>query len=179
MKVNRFRDFYIQPTKTDPKDAFVIASILRYGKLKPTILPPKNIQRLKRIVYCRRFLKDEMTQAKNKIRCMLDEIFPEYQRVPFFPNLFGQTSRALLKIAPSPAKILALPLESWAEYLVSRSKDRLGWERAWKKFTLIYQAARSSIGSKVVASVLQECTRDLLYMSLNTLRTESFSLPKR
>jgi len=40
---------------------------------------------------------------------------------------------------------------------------RLGWERAWKKANLIYQAARSSIGSKVVASVLEECIRDLLY----------------
>ena len=48
LKVNRFRDFYIQPTKTDPKDAFVIANILRYGKVKPTVLPPENIQRLKK-----------------------------------------------------------------------------------------------------------------------------------
>ncbi|TET09296.1 hypothetical protein E3J84_05260 [Candidatus Aerophobetes bacterium] len=68
---------------------------------------------------------------KNKIRCMLDEIFPEYQSVPFFSNLFGQTSRALLKMAPIPAKILALPKESWVEYLFSHSKGRLGWERAW------------------------------------------------
>lgn len=38
-------------------------------------------------------LTDEMAQVKNqvknKIRSMLDEIFPEYQRVPFFSNLFG------------------------------------------------------------------------------------------
>lgn len=163
LKVNRFRDFYIQPTKTDPKDAFVIANILRYGKIKPTVLPPESIQKLKRIVRYRRFLTEEMTQMKNKIRCMLDEIFPEYQSVPFFSNLFGQTSRALLKIAPIPAKILALPMESWAEYLFSHSKGCLGWERAWKKANLIYKAARSSIGSKVVASVLEECTRDLLY----------------
>jgi len=78
-----------------------------------------------------------MAQLKNKIRGILDEIFPEYQRVPFFSNLFGQTSRALLKIAPSPAKILDLPLERWAEYLVSHSKGRLGWERAWKKGGII------------------------------------------
>jgi transposase len=163
LKVNRFRDFYIQPMKTDPKDAFVIANILRYGKVKPTVLPPENIQKLKRIVRYRRFLTEQRLKIKNKIRCMLDEIFPEYQRVPFFPNLFGQTSRALLKIAPIPAKILTLPLESWAEYLVSHSKGRLGWERAWRKADLICQAARSSIGSKVVASALEECMRDLLY----------------
>ena len=163
LKVNRFRDFYIQPTKTDPKDAFVIANILRYGKIKPTVLPPESIQKLKRIVRYRRFLTEEMTQMKNKIRCMLDEIFPEYQSVPFFSNLFGQTSRALLKIAPIPAKILALPIESWADYLLSHSKGCLGWERTWKKANLIYQAARSSIGSQVVASVLEECIRDLLY----------------
>ncbi len=83
--------------------------------------------------------------------------------MPFFSNLFGQTSKALLKIAPIPAKILALPMESWADYLFSHSKGRLGWERAWEKANLIYQVARSSIGSKVVASVLEECTKDLLY----------------
>ncbi len=77
LKVNRFRDLYIQPTKTDPKDAFVIASILRYVKVKPTVLPSKDIQRLKRIVRYREFLTEERAQMKNKIRCVLDEIFPE------------------------------------------------------------------------------------------------------
>jgi hypothetical protein len=116
--------------------------------------------------------------VKNKIRCMLDEIFPEYQRVPFFSNLFGQTSRALLKIAPIPAKILALPIESWADYLFSHSKGCLGWERTWEKANLIYQAARSSIGSQVVAPVLEECIKDLIY-EFEHLEDRSASLPKR
>ncbi|MCD6231575.1 IS110 family transposase, partial [Candidatus Aerophobetes bacterium] len=72
LKVNRFRDFYIQPVKTDPKDAFVIANILRYGKVKPTSLAPVEVQRLLRLVRYRRFLCDRLTQVKNKIRCMLD-----------------------------------------------------------------------------------------------------------
>jgi len=163
LKVNRFRDFYIQPLKTDPKDAFVIASILMYGKVKPTVLPSEDIQRLKRIVRYRRFLTEERAQVKNKIRCMLDEIFPEYQSVPFFSDLFGPTSRALLKIAPHPEKILALPQKKWAEYLFSHSKGRLGYRGAWKKASLIYEVASSSIGSKVVSSVLEECLKDLLY----------------
>jgi len=94
---------------------------------------------------------------------MLDELFPEYQSVPFFSNLFGQKSRALLKIAPISAKILAVPLEKWVEYLFSHSK-RLGYEGAWEKANLIYnKKARSSIGFKVASSVLEECMRDLLY----------------
>ena len=56
LKINRFRDFYIQPTKPDPKDAFVIANILRYGKIKPTVPPPENIERLKRIVRLQKIL---------------------------------------------------------------------------------------------------------------------------
>jgi len=82
----------------------------------------------------------------------LDEIFPEYQGVPLFSGLFGQTSRALLKIAPHPEKILALPSEKWAEYLFSHSKGRLEYKGTWKKASLIYKAARTSIGSKVVSS---------------------------
>ena len=61
LKVNRFRDFYIQPVKTDLKDAFVIASILRYGKVKPTSLAPVEVQRLQRLVRYRRFLCDRLT----------------------------------------------------------------------------------------------------------------------
>ena len=61
LKVNRFRDFYIQPVKTDVKDAFVIASILRYGKVKPTSLAPVEVQRLQRLVRYRRFLCDRLT----------------------------------------------------------------------------------------------------------------------
>ena len=61
LKVNRFRDFYIQPVKTDIKDAFVIASILRYGKVKPTSLAPPEVQRLQRLVCHRRYLCDRLT----------------------------------------------------------------------------------------------------------------------
>jgi len=61
LKVNRFRDFYIQPVKTDVKDAFVIANILRYGKVKPTILAPPDVQRLQRLVRYRRYLCNRLT----------------------------------------------------------------------------------------------------------------------
>jgi len=161
LKVNRFRDFYIQPTKTDPKDAFVIASILRYGKVKPTSLAPVEVQRLQRLIRYRKSLCDRVTQVKNKIRCFLDEVFPEYQSMHIFSDLFGQASRALLKIAPTPAKILSLPVEEWIFYLERHSK--LGWERAFEKAHLIYECARLSIGSKIVAEPLEECIKDLIY----------------
>ena len=61
LKVNRFRDFYIQPTKTGVKDAFVIANILRYEKERATSLAPPNVQRLQRLVRYRRSLCDRMT----------------------------------------------------------------------------------------------------------------------
>jgi len=149
------------PVKTDSKDAFVIASILRYGKVKPTVLAPPDIRKLQRLVRYRRYLCHRFTQTKNKIRSMLDEVFPEYQSVPFFSDLFGKGSRALLKIAPTPRKILALPCEEWALYLYQHSKN-LG-KRAWTKAHLIYQYAQSSIGSKVVSEPLEECIRDLVY----------------
>ena len=158
LKVNRFRDFYIQPVKTDIKDAFVFAS--RYGKVKPTSLAPVEIQRLQRLVRHRRYLCDRLTQVKNKIRCILDEVFPEYQSV--FSNLFGKGSKALLKIAPTPEKILALPALEWAFYLERHSK-RLGWERAFEKAKLIHRCAKLSIGSKIVAEPLAECIKDLLF----------------
>jgi len=131
LKVNRFRDFYIQPVKTDVKDAFVIASILRYGKVKPTSLAPAEVQRLQRLVRYRRYLCNRLTQVKNKMRCILGEEILKYQNLHIFSCLFGQASRALLKIAPTPGKILSFPVEEWAFYLERHSR-RLGWERAYE-----------------------------------------------
>jgi len=160
--VNRFWDFYIQPVKTNSKDAFVIANILRYRKVKLTILAPPDVQRLQRLVRYRRYLCDEVTQVKNKIRCMLDEVFLEYQNMRFFSDFFGKGSRALLKIAPTPRKILALPVGEWVCYLERHSR-RLGWGRAFEKANLIYQCAKLSMGSKAVAEPLEECIRDLIF----------------
>jgi len=162
LKVNRFRDFYIQPVKTDPKDAFVIANILRYGKVKPTSLAPAEVQRLQRLVRYRRYLCDRLSQVKNKIRCLLDEVFPEYQSLRISSCLFGQASRALLKIAPTPEKILSLPIEEWAIYLEAHSR-KLGWKRAYEKAHLLYNYAKLSVGSKTVAKPLAECIKDLIY----------------
>jgi len=67
-----------------------------------------------------------------------------------------------LKIAPTPGKILSLPVEEWAIYLEAHSR-RLGWERAYEKATLLYQAAKLSIESKTVAEPLTECIKDLIY----------------
>jgi len=50
----------------------------------------------------------------------------------------------------------------WAFYLERHSR-RLGWERAYEKANLIYQAAKLSIGSKTVAQPLEECIKDLIF----------------
>ena len=63
---------------------------------------------------------------------MLDGVFPEYQNSRIFSCFFGQASRALLKIAPTPGKILSLPVEEWVIYLEAHSR-KLGWERAYEK----------------------------------------------
>jgi len=92
----------------------------------------------------------------------LDEEILKYQNSRIFSCLFGKASRALLKIAPIPEKILALPLEEWAFYLERHSR-RLGWERAYEKANLIYQAARLSIGSKTIAQPSEKCIKDLIF----------------
>ena len=55
LKVNRFRNFYIQPTKTDPKDALVIANILRILSLNWNTLKIESAFSLKKLkmLFCR------------------------------------------------------------------------------------------------------------------------------
>lgn len=143
LKTNRFRDFYIQWHKNDERDAIALAHLLRLGERQPYQPLSLELRRLRQMVRHRSLLVQARVRAKNQIRAILDEVFPEYQSQALFSNVFGAASLALLSHYPTPIDLSTLDQIELAAFLKAHSKGRIGLERA----DLIQQLAQQSVGS--------------------------------
>jgi len=158
LQSNRFRDFYIQPLKSDRRDSFVIANLLRFGQTTKTQLANPNIMVLRRLTRYRSSLTRSLARAKNRIRTVLDECFPEYQQLPIFSTIFCASSLALLKCHPTPQAICKLSKEELKDFLSKVSNRRLGEAKA----KVILKAAEISIASTKLANTWQDILKDLV-----------------
>jgi len=72
-----------------------MADLIRYGNFMEISLSDETILSLRNLCRFRSYLVDSISDLKLKAICVLDQAFPEYQSV--FSDIFGQTSRELLK----------------------------------------------------------------------------------
>ena len=122
------RRLEIRRTKTDPIDAFLIAEVIRMGKHTKTQLADDDMMSMRDLCRQRFYIVDMVSDVKKKVICLLDRMFPEYQSL--FSDIFGRTSRELLKEGASPEEILALDTTKLAEILRKASKGRFDKEKA-------------------------------------------------
>ncbi|WP_276717022.1 IS110 family transposase [Caloranaerobacter azorensis] len=128
------------PTKSDKKDAQVIARLIRDGRFFDMYLPEDIYAELRILTNTRsQYLKKEKS-AKCALIAVLDEYFPEYEKV--FKNLLGKTSIYMLKNYPFPKDIINLGLEKLAKKIYSASNGKEGIKRA----KTLYDAALNSVG---------------------------------
>ncbi|HSO59029.1 MAG TPA: IS110 family transposase [Paenisporosarcina sp.] len=109
MHVNRSKELDDNlPTKTDAKDALVIARLVKDGRYSyPRIL--KNVEAELRIgTSLRGNLVEEMTAIRNKVIRWLDRYFPEFTKV--FPTFGKMALTALLK-TPFPSDVKDMEVE--------------------------------------------------------------------
>lgn len=90
----------IRKRKTDKIDALMIAEMIHYGNYVETTLSDENILSLRNLSRFRTFLVQSVSDLKLKTISILDQVFPEYQSV--FSDIFGQTSREILKNFQTP-----------------------------------------------------------------------------
>jgi len=134
------RNLYIRKTKTDRKDSFIIADILRMGRCPESQLA--NEETLKLQTFCRlRFeFLDQVISLKQRLISVLDRIFPEYESM--FSSVFIESSRAVLKNAPTPEDILEFDLSELSDLLRTESRGHFGESKARE----LKQAAQNSFG---------------------------------
>lgn len=140
LQSHAYRRSTIRKVKNDRRDAWVIADLLRIGRVRPGYVPGPDIQPLRDLARFRMGLVDQVGDAKRRILCVLDKIFPEYESL--FSSVFIATSRELLKRAASAEEFAALDLKEITQVIKKASRGRLGLDHAER----LQQAARTSLG---------------------------------
>jgi len=130
----------IRKRKTDTIDSLLIADLVRYGNFIEAQLPDEAVISLKNLTRFRTYLVDSISDLKRKVICVLDQVFPEYQRI--FSDVFGATSKEVLLHFGSPSELENLSADTLAELLAKFSRKRLGIDKADE----LSNAAKTSFG---------------------------------
>ena len=123
-----FRKMYIRQTKNDSKDSYIIAQIMRFGEYSATSLSDENIIALRQLSRYRLALVDACGDCKRRVIALLDQVFPEYDKL--FSDTFGSSSTELLLKCPPPEDMLAISTRKLTNILNKASRGRLGKEKA-------------------------------------------------
>lgn len=137
-----FRNLYIRQTKNDTKDSFIIAEVIRFGRFTTTQLADEGILSLRQLCRYRLSLVDSVSELKCRIITVLDQVFPEYEKL--FSDTWGISSKKLLEKYQTPEEILELDTNKLAEFLREHSRGQLGLAKAEK----IQEAAQNTFGIK-------------------------------
>jgi transposase len=140
LQTHAYRKTTIRKVKTDRKDAWVIADVVRIGRGRAGYVPDATILQLRELTRFRWRLVDQIGDAKRRIIGILDRVFPEYETL--FSDVFIKSSRALLERATTAAEFADVDLDELSAVLKQKSRGRLGREKA----QALQLAARDSLG---------------------------------
>jgi transposase len=127
-------------TKSDYKDAKVIANLIRNGKYSEPHLPTKEYAELRILMNFREKVMVSLNQAKTRITAWLDRYFPEYPQV--FKDWEGKASQMAMRQFPTPEEIVTLGARGVLMHWKTEIKRGIGIKRAEQ----LYAAATVSIG---------------------------------
>jgi len=147
MQSDALRNFYIRKTKTDIKDAYLIAQVIRIDSPDETPFIQEDLLQLRQLERLRYALVDQCSDVKRKIIALLDQVFPEYEQV--FSDVFGQSSTEILLHYPLPEDLLNIETDKLADVLYRFSKGRYGATRARWKAEELKESARNSFGISI------------------------------
>jgi transposase len=130
----------IRKTKSDAKDALVIADLARMGRARPSYVPDDQLLELRELERFRWQLADQLGDAKRHVLGVLDKVFPEFAEQLGDP--FGATGRALLNRCASAIEFAALELGDLEGWIRQASRQQLGRRQA----EALHTAAADSLG---------------------------------
>ena len=119
---NALRGMYIRQVKNDEHDSFIIAEVIRFGRYTEGGIPPSKLYELREMCRARFFIVDMVSDLKRKVICILDQVFPEYEKI--FSDIFGLTSSELLRTCSTPEEFLDIDTDKLAEIIKTQSNRR-------------------------------------------------------
>lgn len=147
------------PSKSDPKDAVVIADLVGRGYYTPYEPKDPLFQRLNVLAKARERIVKDLTRVKNRIHGWIDVYFPEYTSV--FKDPFVPRSLATLDQCPTPADLAGLSPEDVVNKWAQHGMKRPGGARGLAKAVELLRASKRSVGSDVA---LEEAKWELAHL---------------
>ncbi len=140
LQTHAYRKTTVRKVKSDRKDAWLIADVVRIGRGRAAYVPDETILQLRELTRFRWGLVDQIGDAKRRALTILDRVFPEYEGL--FSDVFIKSSRALLQQATTAADFATADLDELTAVLKKTSRGRLGRVKA----EAVQAAARDSLG---------------------------------
>jgi transposase len=169
--ISNYVKMQLRKTKTDKKDAVVIAQfLLANGDTLIQRATPSLISDLRDLSRQRESLVDEMTALKNEIKRLLNITFPELEHMA---GIFTKSILKLLQQHPSAFALRSADLVQLSQMLIA---DSYGHKREAFAAALI-KAAHSSIGTNSTAKemILKQKIALLLHLE-NALQEITYML---
>ena len=137
------RKMYIRQTKNDSIDSFLIAEVIRFGQFTTTSMADENILAMRQLCRYRDSVISSRTEIKLRIRTIMEQIFPEYEKQ--FSSLWLSTSMGILEKYLTPENIENAPIDELFEIIKDKRHNKL----TMKKAISIREAAADTFGIKI------------------------------
>lgn len=158
-------------TKSDYKDAKVIADLIRNGRYSEPNLPTQEYAELRILMNLREKIMVCLTQVKARVAGWFDRYFPEYPVV--FKDWEGKASLMTMKQFPTPEEIISIGVKGVLAHWKTAIKQGVGIKRAER----LHTAAAASIGlMEGLAAARIELTVLLEQYELYTKQEEAIML---
>lgn len=158
-------------TKSDYKDAKVIADLIRNGRYSEPNLPTQEYAELRILMNLREKVMVNLSQVKARVAGWFDRYFPEYPVV--FKDWEGKASLMTMKQFPTPEEIISIGVRGILAHWKTAIKQGVGIKRAER----LHTAAAASIGlTEGLAAAKIELTMLLEQYELYTKQEEAIML---
>lgn len=137
------RKMRVRKVKNDRIDAEIVAQVLMFGMYQETSVADSDTLALRQLCRYRLWQVQTCSDLKRKIITLLDQVFPEYENL--FSDIFGMTSKELLKQYTTPEEIASIHTRKLSNLLTQFSKGRFGKEKALE----IKAVAGHSLGIRI------------------------------
>lgn len=147
-------------TKSDRKDALVIAHLIRDGRFFDVYMPENEYAELRVLRRHRSQIVDKRKWAYNQVIGILDEYFPEYESIGF--NISTISTRIILRSTPFPSDIIQTGKDQLRDKWLKHSKSKRSSYLNNRFAEEIYNLAQKSIGVRTGLNAVRRRLSDLL-----------------
>lgn len=149
-----------RPSKSDAKDALVIAECVSRGFYNEWNLPAPRYQQLRHQVNEREAISVDATALGNQIQTLLDEVFPEFTKV--FKHWNCPRGIATLKAFPLPRDLQGWTPEQMIVAWHEQGMKRAGGLRGLQTAHLLLAVASRSLGLTEASEAMRQRLHRLL-----------------